>query len=142
MTNWRLLLDPRRILSVTTALVGSALLLALAFSFNALFASRTQHLPHSAGQADSLVEQMTVVGYVKNGETGRAVETPDVTINGPSWQEACKSFSDGKFICGALVSPGQPLGIYVHDKEKDRAYARFLTGQPGKRIHIPDIFVF
>lgn len=46
--NWKLSLTPRRARNAIAALVGLLLLVTLAFSFNVLFASRSQEVPQTA----------------------------------------------------------------------------------------------
>lgn len=57
MMNWRLSLAPKRVPSTFTAMVGLGLLTVLAFSLNALFTSRSQQPPQTAGQPQAPVSQ-------------------------------------------------------------------------------------
>ena len=84
--------------------------------------------------------QMVVVGHAKNAYTGQAVGKPDVTISSLYWVRHCESSSDGRFVCRASVTAGEWIVIWVHQKGKP-AYARYIIGQPGKRVEISDILV-
>ena len=84
--------------------------------------------------------QMVVVGHAKNAYTGQAVGKPDVTISSLYWVRHCESSSDGRFVCRASVTAGEWIVIWVHQKGKP-AYARYVIGQPGKRVEISDILV-
>lgn len=93
-------------------------------------------------------KEMIVKGYAKDVQTKSIISSPQVTfICGLGLNTACKSSSDGSFICRSEVKEGEHCGVYIgfktsiSGKIEDTALAQYVTGQPGQTLNIGDMFV-
>lgn len=98
--NWKLSLAPRQILNVAVALAGLGLLVVLAFSLNALFASRTQQTisqPQSPASAPNPINPMAGWKVYTDLHTGFSIKFPN------NWyQEENPDFHQPKAVPDAL----------------------------------------